>query len=272
MPNEEKPVPVSSSVPAIVPVEQEDLFRQVLQSLAAAPIPFVVAGAFAMRAHTGICRFTKDLDLFLPAEHVPSALHRLEQEGFRCEVPDVVWLAKAHQGDFFVDLISGMSNAVIIVDQSWMERGVAATLFDVPCKVLAPEELIASKLFVTRRERFDGADIAHILYCSGSRLDWERLLELAGEHWEILLWSLVLFQYVYPASSELVPRAVWNELLGRLQHTLANPNPRAPFRGSLIDPNMFAIDVNEWGMEDVLEHYRERREPKIVMKNVKPAA
>jgi hypothetical protein len=26
---------------------------------------------------------------------------------------------------------------------------------------------------------------------------------------------------------------------------------------------MFAIDVNEWGMENVLEDYRERRQPKI---------
>jgi hypothetical protein len=235
VPSEDKPVPVSSSVPAIVPAEQESLFRQVLEQLTRGRIPFVVAGAFAMREHTGICRFTKDLDLFLPAEYVPAALQILQREGFRCEIPDPVWLAKAHQGEFFVDLISGMSNAVVVVDRTWVERGVPKTLFGVSCHVLAPEELIASKLFVTRRERFDGADIAHVVFCSGKKIDWWRLLELAGEHWEMLLWSLILFQYVYPARPDIVPRALWDHLLERLRQRIADPDLRAAFRGSLID-------------------------------------
>jgi hypothetical protein len=255
-----------------VPAEQESLFRGVLQRLTGEQIPFVVAGAFAMREHTGICRFTKDLDLFLPAEYVPPALQVLQREGFRCEVPDPVWLAKAHQGEFFVDLISGMSNAVVVVDMAWVEHAHPKSLFGVPCRVLAPEELIASKLFVTRRERFDGADIAHVVFCSGKKMDWQRLLDIAGEHWEVLLWSLVLFQYVYPAHSDIVPRPIWDLLLERQRQLIANPDPRAAFRGSLIDPNMFAIDVNEWGMEDVLEGYRERRQPKIPADCIQPAA
>ena len=31
------------------------------------------------------------------------------------------------------------------------------------------------------------------------------------------------------------------------------------FRGSLVDDKMFAIDVNEWGLENLMEEYRERR-------------
>jgi hypothetical protein len=38
-----------------------------------------------------------------------------------------------------------------------------------------------------------------------------------------------------------------------------HPDPAAPFRGSLIDPHLFAIDVNEWGFEDQLSEYRSRR-------------
>ena len=33
------------------------------------------------------------------------------------------------------------------------------------------------------------------------KLDWTRVLELIGEHWMVLLWVLVLYQYVYPAHS-----------------------------------------------------------------------
>ncbi len=84
-----------------------------------------------------------------------------------------------------------------------------------------------------------------------------------GEHWEILLWELVLFHYVYPAKAHYVPRKVWNDLLSRLRKELEHPNGSAPFRGSLLDEKMFAIDVHEWGMEDLLQLSREQRGSKI---------
>ena len=79
----------------------------------------------------------------------------------------------------------------------------------------------------------------------------------------MLLWALMLFHYVYPARTDCVPRELWDDLLRRLRSELDHPNPQARFRGSLIDENMFAIDVKEWGMEDVLAEYRARRTPKI---------
>jgi hypothetical protein len=186
----------------------------------------------------------------------------LQEQGFETEVRDPVWLAKAHRNGFFVDLITGMSNAIITVDRSWIDRSSATVVLGVPTRVLAPEELIASKLFVNFRERFDGADIAHILYGTRGRLDWQRMLQLVGEHWELLLWELILFRYVYPAKQQFVPREVWDELLSRMRRSLDEPSSAA-FRGSLIDEKMFAIDVKEWGMEDLLYEQRRRREPKM---------
>jgi hypothetical protein len=261
---EEKPLPVSSSTAPEFPPEQERLFREVLQVLNQGGIPYVVSGAFALQKHTGIWRDTKDLDVFLAAQHVPKALECLVNDGFECSVVDPVWLAKAHRGDFFVDLICGMSNAVIIVEDSWIERGMPTEIVGVPVLVLAPEELIASKLFVTRRERFDGADIAHVIYGTRGQLDWERLLRLAGTNWEMLLWALVLFRYVYPARSCYVPAHVWQGLLQRFQQELANPSPKAQFRGSLVDENMFAIDVHEWGLDNLVDVFRAQRQPKLV--------
>lgn len=100
---------------------------------------------------------------------------------------DPVWLHKAHRNGFFIDLITGMSNAVITVDGSWIENSRPAMVLAVRARVLAAEELLVSKLFILRRERFDGADIAHIIFASRGNLNWERVLELVGEHWEILL-------------------------------------------------------------------------------------
>lgn len=256
---EEKPLPVTSSAEPEFAEEQVQLFRAVLEHLNERKVPYVVAGAAALRQHTGIARNTKDLDVFVPAEYVPAALESLREEQFETAVPDPVWLAKAHRGEYFVDLISGMSNAAIVVDQSWIDRGIPSEMFGVAVKMLAPEELIASKLFVTRRERFDGADIVHVIFATKERLDWDRILQLVGEHWEMLFWTLVLFHYVYPAQSQQVPRRVWNELLDRFRAELDNPNPQARFRGSLVDPPMFNIDMAEWGLPNLLEEYRQKR-------------
>ena len=260
---EEPILPVSTSTPPNFPPEQRRLFVEVLELMNARNVPYVVSGAFALQKHTGIWRDTKDLDLFLAPEDVPKALSELAAHGFETEVCDPVWLAKAHRADFFVDLITGMSNAVISVDRSWIERAAPADILGVPSRVLGAEELIASKLFVTRRERFDGADIVHVIHGTQGRLDWDRVLKTVSEHWEIVLWAMVLFQYTYPAQSHFIPRRIWDDLLGRLRDQLDNPNPRAHFRGSLLDENMFAIDVHEWGMANLIERSRALREGKI---------
>ncbi len=251
--------PETSSEPVKMPQEQERLFREILALFELRKIPYVVAGAFALQEHTGICRDTKDLDLFLTAQSAPVALKLLRDESFECEICDPVWLFKAHRDGFFVDLITGMSNAAIIVDDSWIERAKPGVVLGVPTLVLAAEELIASKLFVTRRERFDGADIAHVIYGTKGRVDWQRVLKLAGENWEMVFWALVLFRYVYPGQTQFVPIDLWRDLLRRFGDAVFQSEPAARFRGSLIDDKMFAIDAKEWGLGNLMEEYRQHR-------------
>jgi predicted nucleotidyltransferase len=255
----------ASSAP--LPRRAITLYRDVLQAMNEQGIPYAVAGAFALQKYTGIRRRTKDLDIFLKPEDVSVALDHLCKEGFRCETLDPVWLSKAHRGEYFVDLISGMSNAVIMVDDTWMKRARPAVIAGVQSQILSPEDLLASKLFVTRRERFDGADIAHIVYRTKGQLEWERILEIACENWEILLWSLMLFRYVYPAHTDYVPAPLWQDLLSRYMHLVQHPNPKAPFRGSLVDENIFAIDMKEWGLENLQNEYRTRHLRKPSMKH-----
>jgi hypothetical protein len=223
-------------------------------------IPVVVSGAFALHEHTGIWRDTKDLDLFIPPHEVRRALRVLERDKFETEVLDPVWLAKARRSGYFVDLITGMSNGVVRVDYSWIKRAMWSDIFGLRARVLAPEELIASKVFVTRRERFDGADICHIIYGTRGRFDWKRLMTLLGEHWQMLLWYLVLYHYVYPSNGDYIPAEIWDELLHRFKVELQHPNMKAGFRGSLIDENMFSIDVLEWEKRNVQDEYREKAE------------
>lgn len=235
------------------------MFHDVLELLKNSRIPFAVSGAFSLRQHTGICRYTKDLDLFLTAENSAAALECLRAAGMECEIADPVWLSKAWRDGYFVDLITGMSNGLITVEDSWIQRARPAVVYGVETRVLAPEELVASKIFVAKRERFDGADIAHVIYGTYGEFDWKRELELVGQHWEMLLWSLMLFRYVYPAQSHYVPSEVWCELLTRFTREVKDPNPNGLFRGSVIDENMFAIDVEEWELPNLLEETRRLR-------------
>lgn len=252
-------IPETSSAPLNIPREQQLLFREILTLFERKRVPYAVAGAFALQQHTGICRDTKDLDLFLTSKSVCAALKILRADGFDCETCDPVWLYKAHRDGFFVDLITGMSNAAIVVERSWIDRSLPAVIHGVRTRVLSAEELLASKLFVMRRERFDGVDIAHIIYGTRGRIDWHRVLDLAGENWEVLFWALVLFRYAYPAQTTFVPTEVWRDLIHRFDSAVSNPDPAAPFRGSLIDDKMFAIDLNEWGLANVMEELRQRR-------------
>src|SRR5258707_9935110 len=87
--------PTSAISPGL-PKRQGDLFRDVLMLFEAGGLPYAVAGAFALREHTGVCRFTKDLDLFLSPESASQALACLPGKGLTCEICDPLWPAKAH--------------------------------------------------------------------------------------------------------------------------------------------------------------------------------
>lgn len=253
MGSNEAKLPITSSIEPDWAIEARDCYEGVVQTLQHAQIRFAVSGGFAFHHHTGIWRATKDLDLVLTPADAMRALAVLRRDGFETWVQDRVWLAKARRGDFYVDLITGVGNATLTVTHDWIDRAIRDDVLGIPCPILGAEEMIASKLFVTRRERFDGADIAHLVKACGASLDWNLLLTLAGAHWQMLYWQLVLFAFCYPAQAGLVPSKIWKDLSDRFKNSVLAPN-NDPCRGSLVDPKMFAIDVEEWGERDI---YRE---------------
>jgi hypothetical protein len=253
-------LPVTSSNEPAWPPEAEACYRDAIQTLLEPrpAVPFVVGGAFAIHHHTGIWRSTKDLDFFLEPRAVPDAFRRLRASGFLTSIQDPVWLAKAHRGQHFVDLITGVGSACLMVDSAWISRAPRESVLGIPCRILGVEECLATKCFVAFRERFDGADIVHLIRACGPAIDWDRLLGLLNGHWELLYWSLVLFAYVYPAHTEAVPPEIWTGLGKRFAAQVHHPDRNAPFRGSLVDPRMFSIDVEEWGERNLYQEYIER--------------
>jgi len=147
----------------------------VLQS---AGVPFLVGGAYAFAHYTGVYRDTKDLDLFLLQEDVAGALRVLDQDGWRTGYHPDGWLAKGYKGEYFVDLIFSSGNGVAIVDDAWFEHALPGRVFGQEVQILPAEEMIWSKGFVMERERFDGADVYHLLRAVGAKLDWDRVMRV----------------------------------------------------------------------------------------------
>ena len=255
MGSEDPQLPITSSAEPDWPADARSCYEDALRALIDPRIAFVVGGAFAVHTHTGIWRTTKDLDLLLTARDLPWALDHLAAKGFETYVKDPIWLAKARRGDYFVDLITGIGNASLAVDPSWIERAVsrhcAWTALQSAGRGRAHRFEDLRRLSRTLRwRRCRPSDSGPR---KNARLD--RLLHLTGSHWELLFWSLVLFAYVYPAHTDDVPGTHLGRFDGQVLPPHQNPSQNAPFRGTLVDPRMFAIDVNEWGERNLYKEY-----------------
>jgi hypothetical protein len=226
-------------------------YRDVLARLETAGVPFLVGGAYALEHQTGIARETKDLDIFIRRADRDAALRVLADAGYETELTSEVWLAKIRSGNDYVDVIFSSGNAIAEVDDVWFEHAEHGHVLGVPVAFCPPEETIWSKSYVMERERYDGADVAHVIRACGRRLDWARLVARFGAHWRVLLAHLVLFGFVYPSERTIVPEWVTRELVGRLDAELRAPAPEEPVcQGTLLSRYQYRVDVDDWGQRD----------------------
>jgi hypothetical protein len=244
-------VRLASRVSPHVPHEDPELafYASVMTELASAHVQFLVGGAAGLQHHTGICKDTKDLDLFLRERDVQRALHALEAAGLETEIAFPHWLAKARLDERFVDLIYNSGNGATPVDDAWFARASHGTMLGRPVAFCPVEETIWSKSFVMERERYDGADVAHLLAARAKTLDWKRLVARYGRYWRVLLSHLVLFQFIYPDLAHDVPDRVMDELLERLRVERQTVTRERMCLGTLISREQFLVDL-EAGRRD----------------------
>lgn len=223
-------------------------YRQAAATLQEAGVDFLIGGGHAVQVHTGLPRHTRDFDLFLVKDDIPAALRALSAAGFKTELAYSHWLAKAHFAGGFIDLIFNSGNGCCPVDRVWFDHAREHTVLDMRLRVCPPEETIWQKAFIMERERFDGADIAHLLRACGAGLDWGRLLDRFGTHGAVLLAHLVLFQFIFPAEAALVAdpvRELWQRLHDR------SPGEFASLcRGTLLSRSQYLADVARGGGRD----------------------
>jgi hypothetical protein len=243
--------------------EAAAFYRRAMAVLEQNGIPFLVGGAYAFAHYTGIVRHTKDFDLFILPADFDSALAALANAGYAVERNFPHWLGKAYDDGSYVDLIFGSGNGLTPVDEGWFRHAEPAEVLGVPVRLCPAEEMIWSKAFIMERERFDGADVAHLLHCRAERLDWQRLLSRFGDHWRVVLSHLVLFGYIYPAAAARVPAPVMETLIARLSRETLTPASQAAAadagraaetarlcRGTILSRAQYLSDVENHGYVD----------------------
>jgi hypothetical protein len=227
------------------------IFQHALRSLNRAQAPFLVAGAFATNHHTGIWRNTKDLDVFCEPADAATVLDVLAAAGFKTFVEERHWLGKALFEGTMVDVIWGGGNWTNVVDAHWFEHAEDGKVLGVDVKIAPAQDIILSKAWVAGRERYDGADISHLILNKGESFDWDDLVTRFGDHWGLLLQYLVLFRFVYPEHRDIVPASLIQSLAARIG-TDEELRDGLSFRGTLLDRYAYLHDVR----------YEERPDPR----------
>jgi hypothetical protein len=249
---ERRRAPRRPLVDRLAPPDAEAVYRHVLEALREGGVEFLVGGAYAFTRYTGIERSTNDFDVFVRYTDRHRALEVLADAGFDTEETFPHWLAKAFWGDDFVDIIYSSGNGVAPVDDGWFAHAPDADVLGLRVKISPPEEMLWSKAFVMERERYDGADVIHLLRAGAATLDWDRLLHRFGSYWRVLLSHLVLFGFVYPGERARIPRRVMDTLLARLAGELdaSDADVAKLCQGTVVSRQQYLVDVQEWGYTD----------------------
>ena len=229
-----------------------DFYRRVMVSLQDAGLAFMVGGGFAFSHYTRIQRDTKDFDIFVRREEYDAIMKVLARSGFDTELTFPHWLGKVSCQHGYVDVIFNSGNGVVSVDDGWFRHAARSTVFGLDALLCPVEETIWSKAFIMERERYDAADIMHLILARAENIDWTRLVVRFGPHWRVLLSHLILFGFIYPSERNRIPDWVMSGFMDRLNGEMMSEPPAAKTcQGTLLSREQYLPDVQRWGLTDV---------------------
>jgi hypothetical protein len=123
---------------SMVETPSREFYREAMEFLAKANVPFLVGGAFAFVHQAGIDRSTKDLDIFVRPSDVQGLLRASAEAGFEADLFYSHWLAKIRSPSGYVDVIFSSGNGVAVVDDQWFEHATEREVLGVRVLVAPP--------------------------------------------------------------------------------------------------------------------------------------
>jgi predicted nucleotidyltransferase len=149
--------------------EIEGPLKKAAGALKEAGVPFLVGGSLAAWARGGPDP-RGDLDLMVKAEDAERALKALVDVGMKPERPPEGWLLKAWDGEVMIDLIFDAIE-LPITDEA-IARGDELNVFSIPMRVMALEDVIATKLLTLNEHNLDYHSLLQMVRSVREQLDW----------------------------------------------------------------------------------------------------
>lgn len=231
-------------------------YKEFLDIVVTSKIPFLVSGTYAVKFYTGIKRPTKDIDIFCKAGDYLKILKVFQDNNYKVKILDDRWLAKVYKNKQYADIIFGSIPGLWPINDYWFTNARSGKVLGQSVLITPPEELILSKLYRQGRTQYEGADVAHLILKQGKDLDWKHLLNRVEPNWEVLLSQLIMFRFVYPSDSNLVPDWLMKELLERISLQLEMPLPQEKVcKGSMLSHRQYQIAYTDWGYKDLTDFF-----------------
>lgn len=215
-----------------------ETYASVMRAAQKERIRFALGGGTVAALYAGRRHQAKDLDLYiLPADRgrmidavrTAGIVDYYEQRPY-----DRTWIFRGVRDGAIVDVMWQMANGRAEVDAAWLTNGPETKVMGLTLKLLPPEELIWSKIYVLQRERSDWPEVLNMLYVQGRRLDWNRLLERVGDDRPLLSSIVCLFAWICPGRAREFPGDLWPRL------DLRRPEPGGDKR------RLRLLDTRDW--------------------------
>ena len=205
-------VPLSAADSA----ERLELFSRICQRARKRRVPFLVGAGYAAAAYTGQPRAARDLDLYVMRGDRERMIDILDQEGMEDLFPrkpyDRGWIYRGVLGDSIVDVIWSFANYRTEVGPDWIERGPEVVFAGERVKLIPPEELIWTKLYVLQRDRTDWPDVLNLVHAVGPSLDWSHIGDELESDIALLRAIMAVFVWISPGRAQQIPSCAWDIL------------------------------------------------------------
>jgi hypothetical protein len=107
-----------------IPDDIWSIYREAIIATRNSETPFALGGSFALAAHTGTFRATKDLDIYITPDRPETMVSAIAAAGFTDlydeQTYDRAWIYRANRDGCIVDVIWAMANQAAAVDASWL--------------------------------------------------------------------------------------------------------------------------------------------------------
>ncbi|MFE4257888.1 nucleotidyltransferase family protein [Streptomyces sp. NPDC056883] len=147
--------------------------KHVAALLKGSGLPFALAGSVAAFAHGLPARFQHDTDFCVRPEDADSAIEALEAGGIAMRRAPEDWLVKGRSGGEEIDLIFELARRPVSTEL--LDRASVKAVDSVWMPVLAPTDLMESRLDALCEHYCDFGDLLPMARMLREQIDWERL-------------------------------------------------------------------------------------------------